>query len=510
MAPIAKPSVPVVGTVQGGFEAAIGALRQNQWNEAVRLYTPLVNVDTPEPRAQARYGLAVALAQLGDEKRALGVIDGTLQDTTPLGKAIGNLRANLLLQLADKYLAENGPASINPWLAQYERLLDQPGRDRYERIHAASDTYDGAQETASMVLRVGVLLPLDGQLADVGLSILHGLQLGLKEFDGRRGTRIELLVLNTSDADSAAKASQILLGQNVDVVIGPMLAPAVTEASGVFGPAKIPVLSLSNDQSVLGSGVYGLNYMPSEQARLVARAAVSAGKRHLAVLAPTSPYGSEATESFTDEAKQLGATVTGSSFFDPKATDIGSSIRNLVGTTKGSIPFDALFIPAPASNMALVKAQLNYYDVDKAGAMLLGTGLWQNNALLQAGSGMQGSVFAAAPRVFAFEQTYTSTFAGKANALAVIGYDTARILADVAGEKQRTGQTVETLLQRPEGFYGSGGYFRFKANGIGQRGLDLVKVGSQFEVQTPALTLAPLPVPDNLQPAGNAGSWNVR
>lgn len=510
MAPIAKPLAPVVSPVQGGFDVAISALRQNQWSEAVRYYTPLVNVPVAEQRAQARFGLAVALAQLGDEKRALGSLEGTLQDETPLGQAIGDLRGHLLLQLADKFLAENGPMAVNPWLAQYERLLDQPNRERYERIHAASDTYDGARETASMTLRVGVLLPLEGQLADVGMSILHGLQLGIREFDGRRGTRVELLVLNASDADTAAKASERLLGQNVDVVVGPLLAPAVTEAAGVFGPAKIPVLALSNDRSVLGRGVYALNYLPSEQARLAARAAVSAGKRKLAVLAPTSPYGSEATEAFTDEAKRLGATVTGSSFFDAAATDIGASIRNVVGTQKGTVPFDALFVPAPAANMALVRAQLNYYDVDKANALLLGTGLWQNNVLLRAGTGMQGAQFAAAPKAFAFEQTYASTFGGKANALAVVGYDTARILADVAGEKQRTRQPVNVLLQRPEGFYGSGGYFRLAENGVSQRGLDLVKVGNQFEVVTPALTLAPLPVPVDLQPAGKAGSWNFR
>jgi hypothetical protein len=92
----------------------------------------------------------------------------------------------------------------------------------------------------------------------------------------------------------------------------------------------------------------------------------------------------------------------------------------------------------------------------------------------------------------------------------VVGYDTARILADIAGEKQRTGQNIDTLLQRPEGFYGSGGYFKFDKNGISQRGLDLVKVGNQFEVVAPALTLAPLPVPVDLQPAGNPGTWNIR
>lgn len=508
-APIVRPLPATVGTVQGGFEAATTALKRNQWGEAVRYFTPLVNVDTPEQRAQARFGLAIALSQLGEDGKALDALEGTLRDETALGRAIGSLRGNLLLQLADKHLADKGTLEANPWLAQYERVLDQPNRDRYERIRAAGDTY--TDNTPSLVLRVGVMLPMNGQLGEVGLSILHGLQIGLREFDGRRGARIEMLVVDVSDAAQADKAAEMLKNQNIDVLVGPLLAPAVTEIAETMRVANIPVLALSNDRSVLGKGVYALNYLPSEQARLAARRAVSAGKTKFAVLAPSSPYGSEAAEAFANEAKRLGAVVTKTAFFDPKATDIGSSIREIVGTTKGVVPFDALFVPAPAASMALIRAQLNYYDIDKAGVMLLGTGVWQNNALLKPGIGMQEAVFAAPPKAFGFEQTYESAFGGKANALAVVGYDTARILADVAAEKQRTAQPVSELLQRPEGFYGSGGYFRFDGTGLSSRGLDMVKVsGSQFEVIAPALTLAPLALPADLQPAGNAGSWNWR
>ncbi|RYG62133.1 MAG: penicillin-binding protein activator [Alphaproteobacteria bacterium] len=510
LAPVARPGSPMTSPVQGGFDAAIYALHHNQWAEAVRLYTPLVNAANAEQRGQARFGLAIAFSQLGEDQKALEVLDGSLRDETPLGKAIGDLRGELLLQLADKHLAQQGFASTNPWLAQYERLQDQPNRNRYLRIRAASDRI-GDGTTPTGVLRVGVMLPLSGQLGEVGNSVLHGIQLGIKEFDGRRGTRVELLVTDVTDAKQADTAAATLLEQQVDVVIGPLLAPAVTEAGGSLGPSKVPVLALSNDRSVTGNGVYTLNYLPGEQAKLMARTAISAGKQRLAVLAPNTAYGTEAAEAFANEVKRLNATLTGSSFYDPKATDIGPSIRNVVGTQAGSVAFDSLLVPAPTNTMALIKAQLSYYDVDKNDTLLLGTGLWQNNELLKTGVNMQGGVFAAPPKAFVFEQNYESAFGGKANALAVVGYDTARILTDVAAEKLRTGQDVQSLLLRPEGFYGSGGYFKFSPDGRSARGLDVVKVGPrQFEVLAPALTQPPLPVPQNLQPAGNAGRWFAR
>lgn len=501
-APIVGASQPVVASGTEGLDSAAQALRERRWLTAIDSYKQLVNSNDAVVRGQARYGLALALSQMGEDAEAYKVLDGTLRDETPLGRAVGDLRGRLALQLAERFLAEKGTASSNPWLSHYERLTDQPDRARYERLRAAYDNYQGDQ--ASSVFRVGVILPLNGPLSEVGTSILQGLQLGLQEFDGRRGTRMELVVQDSGDT---ATAAHTLRDQNVDVVVGPLLAPNVSSAAEAFTGTQTPILALSNDKTVMGNGVYALNYLPSEQARLAARAAVRQGHRKLAVLAPSTDYGTESLEAFTDEARREGATVTGTAYFDPNATDIGASIRQLTGAspTSSTLPFDALLVPAPAAKMPLIKAQLSYYGVNNATVMLLGTGLWQNNDLLRSTSGMRGAVFAAAPKVQGFEQKFKATFGEDAAPLAATGYDTARILADIAAEKQRTGKPVTDLLTRPEGYYGSGGYFRFNANGLTERGLDVVSIGTQFEVKKPALNLPPLPLPADVRPDGAAG-----
>lgn len=495
-----------VGPVQGGMDAAVAALRHNQWARAVDLYRPLVNLSSVEERGQARFGLAVALSQLGMESEALAALEGTLDDGTPLGRAVTQLRARLLLQLADKALADKGPGAAAAYLAQYERLPEQADRGRYERIKAAGDILASDPSNPTLTLRVGVMLPLSGALKDVGEAVLHGLQMGLRDFDGRRGTRVELLPVDVTDEAGAKAAAAELAGKQVDVVVGPLLSKAVVEAAEVLTPLHVPMLALTSDRSVLGNGVYALNYLPAEQARLIAQAAVSRGHSNLAGLVPANPYGYEVFDAFQDEAKRLGAVVTGSSFFDPKATDIGQNIRSLVGTVSGTVPFDALFMPAPASAMPLIAAQLSYYDVDKAGVQLLGAAGWQNNALLKPSArGVRGALFATPPRAEAFRQAYEATYGQAPHPLAVLGYDGARLLADLAGEKQRTGADTASLLLRPEGFYGSGGFLRFSPSGVTQRGLDVVKVGEQFEVVKAALNMAPVAVPADLQPQGAAG-----
>jgi len=309
---------------------------------------------------------------------------------------------------------------------------------------------------------------------------------------------VELEAHDTARTDAASLAQRLAVA-DVDAVVGPLLAADVQAVAPALTAAGIPVLALSNDRSVMGNGVHALNYLPSAQARLAARTAVRLGHRKLAVLAPTTDYGTEALEAFSDEAQREGARVTGTAFYDPKATDVGASIRQLTGAEGSPLPFDGVFVPAPAAAMPLLKAQLNYYGVTSA-TLLLGTGLWQTNALLAPNSSMRGALLAAPPKVAAFEQHFKATYGREAPMLAVLGYDTARLLADVAAEQQRTQRPLGELLLRPEGFYGSSGYLSFRANGQTERGLDVVRIGSQFEVMKPALTLAPVPLPAEVMP----------
>src|SRR5262249_26982564 len=154
------------------------------------------------------------------------------------------------------------------WLGEYERLTVQPNQPRYDRIKGAVSMVTGSMAgQPTLVLKVGVLLPLNGPLKPVGDDILRGLQLGIKDFDGRRGTRVELLPMDAEDETSAKDSAAKLLEQNVDVVVGPLTAPAVEAVSEAFKAKNVPVLALSSDRSVVGQGVYALNYLPGEQAR---------------------------------------------------------------------------------------------------------------------------------------------------------------------------------------------------------------------------------------------------
>jgi ABC-type branched-subunit amino acid transport system substrate-binding protein len=506
------PAVLPVAPAQALEDAALH-LRRGDAPGALALYKQLVNNPDPALRAQARFGLALALDHTGDDVQALRALEGTPADETALGKAIGQLRAELLLQLAGREVAQGNLPAAADWLAQYDRLTVQPGRERYTRLRRRVDAGAGGLKVAELPpLKIGVLLPLSGPFKDTGQEILRGLQLGLEKQPLDRAQALVLAPYDT--ARGAAAAAEAALNAGAAVLAGPLLAGDVESVAAKAKNAGVPVVAFTSDRAALKGGVTSVAYLPTEQARAAADWAAGQGAHKVAGLIPSSPYGYEVYDAFRDEATRLGLEIAASSFYNPQNVDLSASVRELVGgkPVSGTAPFEALFAPAPAQSLPLVTSQLDYYDLDKAGVQLLGTGLWQNPALLKpSAQGVRGAVFAVPPKVGAVEDAYRGAFGDTPQTGgATLGYDLAFILGEAAAELRVNGMGVAETLLRPEGFYVAGGFARFFPNGGVQRGLDIVRIEADgFHVLKPALLQAPLPLPENLLPSADGKGWKI-
>ncbi|MFZ2587301.1 MAG: penicillin-binding protein activator [Alphaproteobacteria bacterium] len=491
--------------VDAKVDEAVALAQTGNWNEALTAYTLLVNAPDATQRGQVRYGLAVVLSQLGRDTEALKALEGTSADETELGQAVGTLRGHLVLQLAEKALMETG--STKTYLNDYDRLLHKPNPTRAQRLRAMEDT---GTAPAPAALRVGVLLPLSGPLAPVGKNVLRGLQLALTEVEPLRGAMVELVPADTSLG--ATQALDAALAQGARVVVGPLLGKNVSEIAGRAQAASTPLLSFSNDDDVASRDVHMLPSLPADQARRMARWAVANGHMQVAALAPATPYGARMVEAFKTELEREGGKLVQTVTFSPQDMDFSAKVKALVGDKPltGAAAFNGLFLPVPAATLPMITSQLAYYNVDRAGVQLIGTGLWHDNALLNASArSVRGGVFASPAQPPAFAQAYASAYGKQPDAMALQGYDAGRLMLQIAADRDWSGRDVMQLLGRNEGFYGVGGYYTFQPNGQTERGLALVRVGDgAFEVLQPALTLAPLAVPANLRPSGlRRGGW---
>ena len=115
------------------------------------------------------------------------------------------------------------------------------------------------------------------------------------------------------------------------------------------------------------------------------------GYTRFATLYPDDRYGQRLSRIFAEAVREQGGSLLASIPYKEKSTDFKDPILKLMNVAKQNIPptgvdttpFEALFIPDQVQTVSLIAPQLPYHNV--VGATLLGTNLWGESSLVQAG-----------------------------------------------------------------------------------------------------------------------------
>jgi branched-chain amino acid transport system substrate-binding protein len=316
--------------------------------------------------------------------------------------------------------------------------------------------------------RVAVLVPLTGAEAGIGQSIANAANMALID-SGGQGVRI-----TTYDtATGAAMAAQKALAEGNKLILGPLLADDVRQVAPIAAAQHVPVLSFSNDVSVAGNGVYLLGFTPAESVDRVIGYAKDKGLSRLAALVPNGVYGRRASNAMLRAAQDSGSTVVAMENYDRSPASLTAAIKKL-GDPKG---YDALLI-ADTGRIALVAAPL----VRKSGstARLLGTELWNTEPQLAASRPMAGAWFASVSDGLytQFAAKYRARFGKGPYRLSSLGYDSVLLAVRIAADWKPGTDFPTNRLTDKGGFSGVDGAFRFDADGIADRVLEVKQIGA--------------------------------
>src|SRR5215510_5968179 len=161
-----------------------------------------------------------------------------------------------------------------------------PTQPQYETVPAVPG------ETGT---KIGLLLPLSGQQAALGRTLLQAAEMGLFEVGDDSFT---LLVEDTATAAGADSAARKLLAEGAKVLLGPVFATDVRKIAPIAQGAHVPVLAFTNDVSVAQPGIYVLGVTPQQQVARVVQYAAGQGMQRFAILSPSSAYGNIVNQSF--------------------------------------------------------------------------------------------------------------------------------------------------------------------------------------------------------------------
>ena len=137
---------------------------------------------------------------------------------------------------------------------------------------------------------------------------------------------------------------------------------------------------------------------------------------------------------------------------------------------------DSVFVPEQAENMPAVAPTLASLAARKI--QILGTGVW-NDARVLSLQALQGAWFAAPENAGfnAFAARYRAKYGSEPTRVASLAYDSVSLAAALA-RTQGAQRFVDRTLTNSSGFNGADGVFRFRTDGLNERGIAVYQVGA--------------------------------
>lgn len=321
--------------------------------------------------------------------------------------------------------------------------------------------------------RVALLVPMSGPNAPVGQAIANATTMALLDTNA---DNVRITTYDTALGAGLAANKAILDGNRL--ILGPLLADEVVAVASVARPAKVPMITYSNDANVADRDVFVLGQVPAQAITRVVGYAQEKGVKSIGAIIPTGAYGQRVSTALMVAARSRGITVTSVESYDRSNTSVSSAVRRVL--TKG--PVGALLI-GDSGRIALMAAPA------ANGTRLLGTELWNGDAAIAKSPAMRGAWFAAVSdkRFGQFEQSYRTRFGAAPSRLATLGYDSVLLTLNVA-RTWKPGTLFPTAkLYARDGFIGLDGVFRFDPNGVAERAMEVREVGAgTFVTASPA------------------------
>lgn len=317
--------------------------------------------------------------------------------------------------------------------------------------------------------RVAVLVPLSGENAGVGQSIANAANLALLDTGGQR---IRITTYDTAKGVQAAANAALADGNRL--FLGPLLAEDVRGVAAIADKADVPVIAFSNDVSVAGKGVYLMGFDPAQSINRVVVHARGQGVQRFAGLIPNGDYGKRASQALIEAVEKAGGRMVAMQTYDRSP----QSLRSAVTRLNAQSGYDAVLV-ADTGSVGIRTAPM-IRSGTSADARLLGTELWKAEAAVGTTPALRGAWFAGVPdNMFnQFRTRYRARYGSNPYRLGSLGYDAVLLTIRIAQDWPVGRPFPEAALRNEEGFMGVDGAFRFGADGVSQRMLEVVEVGS--------------------------------
>ena len=318
--------------------------------------------------------------------------------------------------------------------------------------------------------KIALLLPLSapGETQNIARALQQAAELALKDLGGG-----SLLVKDTGGTpDMARVAAQAALDEGAGIILGPLLSTEVQAVSPVARARNVNVIAFSSVSSVASQGTFLMSFLPDEEVSNVVRYAAAKGYRNISLLYPASQYGTAIEQALGRSVLSEGSTIVTAQSYARQPAAVVQPAASIAASVSGQGA--ALLLPEGGQMLRSVGQALTSNGVSPRTTKILGTGLWDDGLTRSTPIALGGWYAGVAPQlVQAFEQKYVASYGVKPPRIASLAYDATAFAFNL----QKTGDVSEVGIANPTGFQGSNGLFRFRENGLIERGLAILQMG---------------------------------
>ena len=296
------------------------------------------------------------------------------------------------------------------------------------------------------VIKIGLLNEMTGGNATMGTSSTNGAKLAFKEINekgGILGKKVQTVIAdNKSEPAEAANAMTKLVGEKVLAVTGTFASSNAISSANVAESAKVPYLAagatnpkvtVDEKTGKVRKYVFRVCFIDPFQGTVAANFMTNnLKKKNAAIIVDnSSDYSKGLAEFFKAALAKNGGSVVAEEAYLQKDQDF-KSILTKIKTANA----DVIYVPGYYEEVGKIVKQARELGID---SVILGADGWDSPKLIEiAGADALNntyfsnhySVDSTDTESKAFVEKYTKEYGQKPDALSVLGYDAAYVLAD--------------------------------------------------------------------------------
>jgi len=341
-------------------------------------------------------------------------------------------------------------------------------------------------------LKIGVILPLSGDLVSYGKSTLAGINACAEKINsqgGINGNKIKLIIEDNKGTPTDSKNAYIHLAssEKVSAIIGPITSTNAKTVRRTAKELKVPMITptATNDRITLKNPyVFRACFNDSFQGRIVASYAINNLKVKTAGIMTdmNSDYSKGLTKNFKKYFLNTGGKIVAEEGYRQKDTEFGVQLKNVKKSNA-----EILFIPGYPPELPLIIKQAKVIGYK---GKLCGADGWDNSDVIKgSGDNIIGSFIVGAfskdeqrDAVKNFIKEFKSRTKKIPGTFEALGYDSVSLLAEAAANGASP-ESIKNALLKIKDFEAVTGKITITKDGDAEKSavvLEIVKDGDSY------------------------------